>query len=273
MTYLAAGIAATGAFLVAVGRRRRLGDGIGRYLRPVVPETPRAGATATQLRLWRAGLSWSASEYRLRRLAAAFAGLLTGLLIAQGDLVVADRPGAMVALALAGAAAGTVGVGAWVTSRCDRRGRRLQEELPTVADALALGVLAGDSIAGAMESFEESARGVAASELSRALAAYHDGAGLPEALIRLGGETVHSGATRLYTVLANAHGTGGRLAETLADLAADYRATLARDLTAEGGRRALSTYGPILALMVPVALLFLMYPTLVGLRQLSTVST
>ena len=73
--------------------------------------------------------------------------------------------------------------------------------------------------------------------------------------------------------MANAHGTGGRLAETLADLAADYRATLARDLTAEGGRRALSTYGPILALMVPVALLFLMYPTLVGLRQLSTVST
>ncbi len=36
-----------------------------------------------------------------------------------------------------------------------------------------------------------------------------------------------------------------------------------------GGRRALTTYGPVLALMVPVTLLFLLYPTLVGLRSLA----
>jgi hypothetical protein len=44
---------------------------------------------------------------------------------------------------------------------------------------------------------------------------------------------------------------------------------LARDLTAEGGKRALATYGPVLALMVPVTLLFLLYPTLAGLRSLA----
>ena len=62
---------------------------------------------------------------------------------------------------------------------------------------------------------------------------------------------------------------GGRLADALTGLAADYRAGLERELVAEGGRRALSTYGPILALMIPVTLLFLMYPTLAGLRELS----
>ena len=41
------------------------------------------------------------------------------------------------------------------------------------------------------------------------------------------------------------------------------------DLTAEGGKRAIATYGPILALMVPTVLLFLSYPTLLGLRALS----
>ena len=71
------------------------------------------------------------------------------------------------------------------------------------------------------------------------------------------------------TLLAHAHDTGGRLADALGDLGTDYRASLARDLTAEGGRRALTTYGPVLALMVPVTLLFLLYPTLVGLRSLA----
>lgn len=74
----------------------------------------------------------------------------------------------------------------------------------------------------------------------------------------------------MYDLLGHAHRTGGRLADALADLAVDYRASLARDLTAEGGRRALAAYGPILALMVPVTLLFLMYPTLAGLGALST---
>ncbi|MCL1692074.1 MAG: pilus assembly protein TadB, partial [Actinomycetia bacterium] len=70
-------------------------------------------------------------------------------------------------------------------------------------------------------------------------------------------------------LLAHAHDTGGRLADALGELGTDYRAALARDLTAEGGRRALTTYGPVLALMVPVTLLFLIYPTLVGLRSLA----
>ena len=73
----------------------------------------------------------------------------------------------------------------------------------------------------------------------------------------------------MYTLLTHAHDTGGRLADALADLSTDYRAMLARYLTAEGGKRALATYGPVLALMVPVTLLFLLYPTLAGLRSLA----
>ncbi len=105
----------------------------------------------------------------------------------------------------------------------------------------------------------------------RAIAADHrTGRGLPEALNLASARSAHAEAGRLYDLLGHAHRSGGRLADSLADLAVDYRAALARDLTAEGGRRALAAYGPILALMVPVTLLFLMYPTLTGLAALSS---
>ena len=52
--------------------------------------------------------------------------------------------------------------------------------------------------------------------------------------------------------------------------AVDRRAALEREMAIEGGRRALTGYGPILGLMIPTTLLFLMYPTLAGLDALST---
>jgi len=127
-------------------------------------------------------------------------------------------------------------------------------------------------VGGAIERFAAASSGVAAEELGRALARHRAGSGLAEALTRAAAVTAHAEAGRLYDLLGHAHRTGGRLADALADLAVDYRAALARDLTAEGGRRAIAAYGPILALMVPVTLLFLMYPTLAGLAALSSPS-
>ena len=137
-----------------------------------------------------------------------------------------------------------------------------------MADTLALHILAGESVATAIGRFTTVARGVAAEEL-RAVLPMASG-GLEESLRQASVVTAHPEGARLYDLLGHAHRTGGRLAEALTDLAVDFRAGLARDLTAEGGRRALTTYGPILALMIPVTLLFLMYPTLAGLSALSS---
>jgi len=130
-------------------------------------------------------------------------------------------------------------------------------------------VIAGESVTTAAERYVASSHGVAAEELGDAMAHHRDGDGVEEALQRAVRRSADPDAGRLYSLLAHAHGTGGRLADTLSELARDYRAGLARDLTAEGGRRALATYGPVLALMVPITLLFLLYPTLVGLRSLA----
>lgn len=175
-------------------------------------------------------------------------------------------PSKTVSLGVIGALGGILVNRAVRSTARERRATRLAQELPTVTDTIALHVLAGESISTAIARFVAVSHGVASDEFREALASE---LGLEAALRKAARDTVHPEAARLYDLLGHAHRTGGGLADALTALAADYRASLTRDLTAEGGRRALSTYGPILALMVPVTLLFLMYPTLDGLNALS----
>lgn len=176
-------------------------------------------------------------------------------------------PGRTAPLMVLGALGGALATRAVATTRMERRSRRLAQELPTIADTLALYVLAGESVVGATRRILASCRGVAAEELAAAIT---DPAGLEAGLRAAAIGASHPDAARLYELLGHAHRTGGRLAESLTELAADYRAALTVELTAEGGRRALAAYGPILAFMIPVTLVFLMYPTLAGLRALSS---
>jgi len=201
--------------------------------------------------------------------AAATAGGFVGILAAQGDLFLAGRGRSTLALAILGAAAGGVVWSMRETNRKERRARMLRYELPVIADAMSLHVVAGESIHGAIRAVVDETNGVTAEELAAVLKEHDSGAGLPDALASAALTTAHSDATRFYETLSHAHMTGGRLAEALGDLATDYRAGLERDLTSEGGKRAIATYGPVLALMVPTALIFLIYPTLLGLRALS----
>lgn len=268
MRWVAAFVAlSSGLVLSGVGRRPALVDRIGAYLRPQRVAEPTTEPQLTEM--LRAGVDWSKSELMVRRSWAVAVGAAIGAMLAQGDLFLSGKGRSLPALLLIGGATGLLAFNVWLTTRRERRSTRLAQELPTVADAIALGVLAGEPVAGAIERYARDANGVAADELQHCLEAYRSGHGLPEILQGMSKRTAHTDAGRLYSLLANAHQAGGRLADALTGLAADYRAGLERELVAEGGRRALSTYGPILALMIPVTLLFLMYPTLAGLRELS----
>jgi tight adherence protein C len=253
MILVAAAAAGTAAFLLATGRRTpagrltvRLAAYIGASAAPGSARSPRL------------------SRLTMRRAAAAGTGAAVGALIALAD------PGRSVAaMGAGGAVCGLLGVGLAAARSRDRHRRALRGELPTVADALALAVLAGEPVGAAIEDLCRRSQGATAGELSEALRSHREGASLHEALVSAARRAGHPDAARLYETLAHAHQTGGRLADRLADLATDFRAGIARDLTAEGGRRALAVYAPILALQIPVTLLFLIYPTLVGLGELS----
>jgi Flp pilus assembly protein TadB len=252
MNLAAAAVAGIAAFLLAAGPAApagRLTSRLGVYVG--------AGSTAAPAR-------GHPSRRTAGRLAAAGSGAAVGALIA-----LSGTGRSVAALAAAGAGCGLLAADLAAARAGDRHRRALRRELPTVADALALGVLAGEPVGAAIADFCDRSRGAAAAELSAALRRHRAGASLHEALVEAARGAGHPDASRLYETLAHAHQTGGRLADRLADLAADFRAGIARDLTAEGGRRALAVYAPILALQIPVTLLFLIYPTLVGLGELA----
>lgn len=254
MRVLAAGISMAATLVLSTATRLRVGVDPGRYLRadPALPD--RAGTK---------------SVLTATNVGAALLGAVVGALGAAG-LLIPVVSGPLPAASLVGAAAGPLIVRVRRSRASDRKSARLLQELPTAADVLALHVLSGASVATAITRFVEGAAGIAATELGEALSAHGAGTGLAEALRLSARGSAHHEAGRLYDLLGSAHHTGGSLAEALAALATDYRAALARAVTAEGGRRAVAAYGPILVLMVPVTLLFLMFPTLVGLTSLST---
>lgn len=254
MTIVAAGLAAVAVFFMAVGRpTEALADRLGKYLMSESP--PRDSVLPIQR-----GAPW---------LPSVVGGGLVGALVAQGDLFLSGTGRSVPALTLVCAAAGYF---LWSTRRTNalqRRSRRLRFELPVVADAIALHVVAGDSVSSAIRAVIAEMDGVAVDELTEVITLQDEGEGLASSLLLVARTSAHKDGRRLYELLGHAHESGGRLAVMLGELAIDLRAGLERDLSAEGGKRAVATYGPVLALMVPTALLFLLYPTLVGLKELS----
>ncbi len=268
MSIVIAAGAAVGVFMTVMWTRpERLSDRVEQFLHPR-PKTIESSVTGPG-RAAKAGLDWSENQLRIRRMLAACAGGLAGLFAAQGNLFLAGPGRSAPALIAAGTAAGWLAFGMHLSTRAERRATRLRSELPVIAEAIALHIVAGESVSSAIARFVESAGGVASEEFSSALSDAASGVGLAEALHRASKVTADPEAGRLYSLLGHAHVSGGRLVGSLTELARDYRAALARELTQEGGRRAIATYGPVLGLMVPVTLLFLLYPTITGLRSLA----
>ncbi len=256
MTAVAVLLGGVGVFLVVAGSRASvLADRLSVYLLPSDPVN--AEPTSGDGRRTPAWAPWVA------------AGGLVGTLAAQGDLFIAGPGRSVPALAALGGLSGFVLWSMRRTNREQARADRLRCELPIVCDMLALHVVAGASISGSMEQIVDQMDGVAVEELHAVLERIDAGDGVERSLLIATRTTAHPDARRLYDLLGHAHESGGKLARMLAELALDFRASLERDLVTEGGRRAVTSYGPILALMVPTALLFLLYPTIVGLKMLA----
>lgn len=240
MTAVLAGLA---AFLVATGLQQRpTSVAVARYL----------GAGAAQS--------------RVRRLPEA--SVLWGGVGAVAGAVLLPLP--WVPGLILGTGIGLVGEISRRRRLAGRRRRRLGYELPAIADLLALYVLSGESVIGAIRRVCCEASGVAADELAGAVASVDEGKALVEAVRQAARESSHPDGARLYELLAQAHRSGARLVDALEIFASDRRSAIARDMTAEGGRRALIGYGPILGLMIPTTLAFLIYPTLASLDALAT---
>ena len=142
-------------------------------------------------------------------------------------------------------------------------------EFPTVAELLALAVAAGEGPVGALERVTTVCRGELAKELGRGLADARAGASLVQALHGIGSRTSLPALSRFVDGVAIAVERGTLLADVLRAQAVDVREAGKRALLEAGGRKEVSMMAPVVFLILPVTVLFALYPGLVTLTTIA----
>lgn len=241
--------------------------------RPVVADLARGiervlgGSASVRRRLLRAGKAPDVERFRAEQVLWGAVG--TGLGLVAGVLSWAGRGGSVVQpllLTLIATATGVVARDQWLSQQARRRERRMLAEFPTIAELLALAVGAGEGAVGALERVSRLSRGELAGELGRCLADARAGANLPTALQGLADRTGLVSLTRFVDGVVVAVERGTPLADVLRAQAQDVREAGRRAVMEEGGRREIAMMLPVVFLVLPVTVLFAVFPGFAFLR-------
>lgn len=220
-----------------------------------------------RLQLRRAGLgALSPEEYRVRQLAASAAGTAAGVVVGG----VAFRS-ALLALLL-GFLGFVIGATRW-RSRLDKattlRRERLRIELYTVNQLLAMHLKTGGGPIQATQRIVARGTGAVVEELAEVLRLIAGGMPPAEAFSRAADLTAEPQAARTYALLASGSERGADVASALLAFSEDIRDNRREDMKKAATRRRAGMLVPIIALLAPVMLIFILapIPTIVfGLR-------
>ena len=152
----------------------------------------------------------------------------------------------------------------WLSREVTRREERMLAEFPTIAELLALAVAAGEGAVGALERVTRISRGELARELGRALADARAGASLVHALQGIATRTSLPQLARFVDGVAIAVERGTPLADVLRAQAVDVREAGKRALLEAGGRKEIAMMVPVVFLVLPVTVLFALFPGFYG---------
>jgi tight adherence protein C len=225
------------------------------------------GTESVRSRLQRAGLSEDIEGFRIQQVLWGIgAAVLTATL---GSLLWWSRGASLTALVVVVASSALGGVMArdqLLTRAAIRRERRVMAEFPAVAELLALSVTAGEGTAQALERVARLSRGELSAELDLCLARVRTGTSLPDALQGLSHRTASPPITRFVDGLIIAIQRGTPLGEVLRAQAQDARESARQALIEEGGKREIAMMVPVVFLVLPVTVLFAVYPGISLLR-------
>ena len=272
-------LAAAGCWLLLLSvrrRRLRLADRIRPYLDdradwPSGPVWARLvrdaagrieGSISVRRRLAAIGDEGAVEQFRIEQLTWAGAGLLAALLLCGFAAARGTRlsPVAVLLLAALCTAGAAVGRDRMLSAQVAQRNERMLAELPAVAELLALSVGAGEGVTGALERVCRIARGELADELRRTLADARAGTPVVVALTRMAGRSSLPALARFVDGIAVAVERGTPLADVLRAQAGDVREERRRALLATGGRKEIAMLFPVVFLVLPVTVVFALYP-------------
>jgi tight adherence protein C len=246
-------------------------------LRPVLSDAVRildrfvGGRSSVRRRLDALGTGLSVEEFRIEQVVGGALGLgggaVFGVLFAGVTGTVS--PLSLVLFCLGGMAAGVVGRDWWLTQQVARREATMLAEFPVVAELLALAVTAGEGPVGAIDRVCRLTGGELGRELSATLASARSGVPLVDALQALSDRTSLEVLARFVDGIVVATERGTPLADVLRAQAADVREAGKRRLLEAGGRKEIAMMVPVVFLVLPVTVLFALYPGLVSIVRLA----
>lgn len=254
----------------AVATARRL---VGPVLGDLVRGIDRivGGAASVRRRLSALNSTGTVEEFRVEQLVWGCCGLAGAVLLLIVVAVFSGGVDPLVAAALAaGGLIGGVLARDWSLSRSlARREQSILSQFPVAADLIALAVTAGEAVPQALARVCRLVGGELAHDLQDVLARSNTGTPLPTALRELAARTSIEALRRFLVGVAVALERGTPLAEVLRAQAGDVRAAGTRALLEAGGRKEVSMMVPVVFLILPVTVLFALYPGLLTLTSLA----
>lgn len=247
--------------------------GIYRLLAPILHRLGRAvervlgGATSVSRPLERAGQPTDVEGFRAQQ---ALWGVTAG---AAGTVFASLRwlrsgtslPVALMVVVIS-VVIGVVARDQALTRAAHQREQRILAEFPSVAEMLALAITAGEGAAAALDRVTRLSSGELSGELARCLADARAGASLPEALQGLADRTGIASLARFVDGIVVAVERGTPLGDVMRAQAQDARDASKQLLIEEGGKREIAMMVPVVFLVLPVTILFAVYPGLSALR-------
>jgi tight adherence protein C len=217
------------------------------------------------VRIARAGRTWTVEGYRLRQLLWAVGGGLAGA--GLGALAaVQGSPAALVAAPVVGVVVGPLLRDRLLVAEGTRRAARIDSELPTVLEFLALSLSAGEGVRDALRRVARVGSGTLAHLMQRVVDESTVGVPLPTSLTALADELRIPALTRSLTHVVGALERGSPLAEVLRIQAADAREHARRELLEAAGRKEIGMMVPLVFLILPVTVAFAVFPGILVLQ-------
>ncbi|WP_067201028.1 type II secretion system F family protein [Microbacterium sp. XT11] len=224
------------------------------------------GGESLRLRLSQAGLEVEPTAFRGRQLAWTIAGVAAGAVLLIVFALAGRLSAPVTLLPLIGGATAAVTYDAQLTARAKARRTRLSDELPTTLEFLALCLSAGEGFLDALRRVAAIGSGELTAELRHVVVAVGTGSPLADALGEMAGRLQLPGLSRAVDQVIAALEHGAPLAAVLQAQAGDARDDAKRALIEQAGRKEILMLLPLVFLILPMSVLFAIYPGLFILR-------
>lgn len=224
------------------------------------------GADGVARRLLQAGWRMDVAAFRGRQLAWALSGVAIGGVVAVGLALAGRFSPAAVVLPPVFAVVALVLCDVRLSTAARRRAGRIQEELPTVLEFLALCLSAGEGLLDSLRRVGSVGAGELTGEIRSVVLAVGTGSSLGDALTAMARGLDVPALSRSVDHLVAAIDRGAPLAQVLQSQATDAREDAKRVLIEQAGRKEILMLIPLVFLVLPLSVIFAVFPGIFMLR-------